>query len=89
MLYVLGKIKLPDKTAEHWIIREVRDRTGTARKRMEAWVDSVRVVSGKLNRSDSVEALVSQMLGPIARSRIAASQIVTALDSAGRALVGP
>lgn len=88
ILYVLGKIQLPEKTAESWIIHEVKDQNGVARKRMQAWVDSVMVTREKLDRSNSMESLVYQMLELRVRSRIEASQIVTSLDSAGRALVG-
>ena len=74
MLYVLGKIGLPERMVAPWQIAEVRDKTGQAYRQMMAWVDSVAGIRERLDREDAVKRLVCQMLEEVPKSRVRAER---------------
>ncbi|KAK2055568.1 kinase-like protein [Colletotrichum caudatum] len=80
MLYVLGKITLPERTTRGWLIRNVTNRHGEARERLLGWLDIVARARAKLDRTSMVENTVFQMLEPGSDSRIQATQIAAGLQ---------
>ncbi|KDN69570.1 putative serine/threonine protein kinase-20 [Colletotrichum sublineola] len=80
MLYVLGKITLPERTTRGWLIRNVTKRHGEARERLLDWLDIVACARAKLDRTGMVENTVFQMLEPGSDSRIQATQIAADLQ---------
>ncbi|KAK1514244.1 serine/threonine protein kinase-20 [Colletotrichum abscissum] len=80
MLYVLGKITLPEKTTRGWLIRNVTNRHGEARERLLGWLDHVASARVRLDRSDMVEKTVFRMLEPGINSRLHASQIAASVE---------
>ncbi|KAK1457661.1 serine/threonine protein kinase-20 [Colletotrichum tamarilloi] len=80
MLYVLGKITLPEKTTRGWLIRNVTNRHGEARERLLGWLDNVASARVRLNRSDMVEKTVFRMLEPGIDSRLHASEIAASVE---------
>lgn len=81
MLYVLGKITLPERTTKGWVIRNVTTQDGEARECLLIWLDIVARARTELDRADMVEDLVFQMLEPGSNSRIQAAQIAAAFES--------
>ncbi|KAL4408448.1 serine/threonine protein kinase-20 [Colletotrichum abscissum] len=80
MLYVLGKITLPEKTTRGWLIRNVTNRHGEARERLLGWLDNVARARAKLDRTDMLESTIFRMLEPGIDSRIHATQIAASLE---------
>ncbi|KAL2113145.1 hypothetical protein VUR80DRAFT_5224 [Thermomyces stellatus] len=62
MLYVVGKISLPEETTRSWIIKDVEDMSREAYRRITEWLDIVDGGRQKLNRADQVGDLVYRML---------------------------
>ncbi|KAH0496713.1 hypothetical protein TgHK011_004062 [Trichoderma gracile] len=78
MLYLLGKMSLPDDEEAH----DIRKENGTARdedKTLRSRVEGVAKCKAKLNKEDAVESLVFQMLDEDAESRIPAADVESAL----------
>lgn len=86
MLYVLGKIGLPEKNRS-WLIRDARKQGGEAHKRMTDWLKVVARARETLNCADLVEGLVYQMLEPKSKMRVEAAQIFAAFEKASRAVM--
>lgn len=61
MLFVLGKIRLPEKYGNGWRIVEVL-KLGEAAGKMGNWIDIINGVRKKLDQTNQVESLVFQML---------------------------
>ncbi|KAK4238423.1 kinase-like domain-containing protein [Achaetomium macrosporum] len=80
MLYVLGKMGLPERAVGSWRIRDVADERSHAYRRMMTWVDSVTLVRGRLNRADRIEGLVHRMLEWTPESRVRARQASAILE---------
>lgn len=81
LLYVLGKIRLPEKTVQPWRIYEVADRTKEARRKMEDWLHSVAVEGQGLDCTDQVQGLVYEMLEKEPTSRLRPEQVSDELSS--------
>ncbi|GJC90289.1 serine/threonine-protein kinase PLK4 [Colletotrichum liriopes] len=75
MLYVLKKIKLPEKTEKAWVIRNVLDRRGKDQKQMIEFLDRIRDIKEKLRRDVTVERIVYEMLDWDVSNRVTAEQI--------------
>ncbi|KAL7814200.1 kinase-like domain-containing protein [Trichoderma aethiopicum] len=78
MLYLLGKMSLPDDEEAH----DARTENGTARdeeKTFRSRAKHVAECKAKLNKDNAVESLVFQMLDEIAESRIQAADVESAL----------
>ncbi|KAI8278874.1 hypothetical protein K4K60_005891 [Colletotrichum sp. SAR11_57] len=82
MLYVCGRMKLPERAARGWLIRDVTVENSDARLRMMKWLDVIQQAKEKLEPSDVVEGLVDKMLEPEVKSRIDAARLVAALADA-------
>ncbi|KAK3897293.1 kinase-like domain-containing protein [Staphylotrichum tortipilum] len=84
LLYVLGKIGLPEKTVGVWLMHEVADRRKKeAREKMFNWLDSVAVKRQELDcNMDRAQGLVYRMLENEPESRIRAEQVSAALNNA-------
>ena len=80
MLYVLGRIGLPEKTVEHWRIHDVADRRGEARRAMTTWIRSVAGASQLLDGEDRVQRLVRRMLERGVDTRVRAEQVLVVLE---------
>ncbi len=97
MLYIMGKIALPDKRENEWVIKDVArsredprnmeeellDKAMEALHMMNAWTTGTGVARQKLTREDPVEGIVFRMLEPAPEGRVMAGQIVDVLDGAG------
>ncbi|KAL7929008.1 kinase-like domain-containing protein [Trichoderma chlorosporum] len=80
MLYVLGKIKCPEKSGyKSWDIRGVLNLESDDFKRMTKWLQFIAKEKAKLNKQSKIESLVYQMLSKEPASRIKASDITLAL----------
>ncbi|KAK1975277.1 kinase-like domain-containing protein [Colletotrichum cereale] len=82
MLYVLGKITLPERTTKGWVICNETTRDREARERLMIWLDIVARARAKLDCADRVEDHVFQMLEPGSNSRIPAAKIAAAFEDA-------
>jgi serine/threonine protein kinase len=80
LLYVLGKIGLPEKTIEPWLLYEVANKKKEATGKMEAWLRSVDVKRQGLDCADRIQGLVHQMLEKKPGSRVRAEQVSAAFD---------
>ncbi|KAH0430369.1 hypothetical protein CcaCcLH18_07881 [Colletotrichum camelliae] len=85
MLYVLGKITLPERTSRGWLIRDVVTRDGEAREYLMIWLDIVARAREKLGRADMVEDHVFHMLEPGSNARIKAAKIAAAFEDVAKA----
>ncbi|GKT61152.1 serine/threonine protein kinase [Colletotrichum tofieldiae] len=85
MLYVLGKITLPERTTRGWLIRDVMTRDEEAREYLMIWLDIVARAREKLGRADRVEDHVFHMLEPGSNSRIKAAKIAAAFEDVAKA----
>lgn len=81
MLYVLGRIHLPERTVQGWRISEARDNKSQAFRQMLAWLESVTRVRAELDRADRFEGLVHRMLEWAPESRVQAGQASALLES--------
>ena len=81
MLYVLGKIQLPERS-RGWLIRDVLKQEEEARQIMLAWLSIVTSTRETLNRADLVEGLVYWMLEYNSMKRLRAGQIYDAFEGA-------
>ncbi|KAL2671307.1 hypothetical protein Neosp_013887 [[Neocosmospora] mangrovei] len=87
LLYVLRKTPLPDVTQRGWIINKaLRDSSETLH--MEAWLSKVQAMRAKLDETNHVESLVSDMLGVLPRDRKSAREIVEAMTQRLREVAG-
>jgi serine/threonine protein kinase len=84
LLYVLGKIGLPERTVEPWQIHEVADKHKEASGKMQAWLDSVAVKRQGLDCGDRVEGLTHQMLEERPELRVRAAQVSAAFEKESR-----
>ncbi|KAL2173947.1 kinase-like domain-containing protein [Thermothelomyces heterothallicus CBS 202.75] len=75
LLYVLGKIGLPEKTVEPWRIYDVADKQKEASGKMKAWLQFVAVKRQGLDCKDRVQGLVYRMLEGEPESRVRAKQV--------------
>lgn len=82
MLYVLGKMDLPEKTTSQWAIKDVAKEGGDSNKQMKSWLKRVENSRKKLDRKGLVEGLIYQMLEEISQKRVQAAQILTSFESA-------
>ncbi|KAK1711261.1 kinase-like domain-containing protein [Colletotrichum acutatum] len=74
MLYVVGKISLPEKTRKSWLIRDLKSRDNVALRYMMDWLGFVSRAREGLSRNDEIEGLVYRMLEPKSKLRIQAGQ---------------
>ncbi|KAK1703143.1 kinase-like domain-containing protein [Colletotrichum lupini] len=74
MLYVVGKISLPEKTRKSWLIRDLKSRDNVALRHMMDWLGFVSRAREGLSRNDEIEGLVYRMLEPKSKLRIQAGQ---------------
>lgn len=82
MLYVLGKIDLPEKTTTQWAIKDVANEGGESNRQMKSWLKRVEKSREKLDRRGFVEGLVHRMLEEMSQKRVQAAQILTSFESA-------
>ncbi|KAK7434039.1 serine/threonine protein kinase-20 [Colletotrichum acutatum] len=87
MLFVLGRLPLPEKMTKGWLIRAVVEQSSDARGQMIAWLKIVDETRKTLDRDDLIEGLVSRMLQPERSLRIRSQQIVDALQVPPRGLL--
>lgn len=62
MMYVLAKIRLPERSGPAWLIRDAIKQEGQAQRRMIDWINVVQDEKEKLDLNDSHEARISQLL---------------------------
>ncbi|KAM4060795.1 kinase [Hirsutella rhossiliensis] len=77
LLYLLGKIPLPDATQRGWIIAKVFG-YDSHRQLMKAWLEKVRRVGDQLSQV-GIESVVEEMLHADPQQRIPAREIVQKL----------
>ncbi|KAI3531311.1 serine/threonine protein kinase-20 [Colletotrichum abscissum] len=87
MLFVLGRLPLPEKMTKGWLIRAVVEQSSDARGQMIAWLKIVDETRKTLDRDDLIEGLVSRMLQPERSLRIRSQQIVDAFQVPPRGLL--
>ncbi|KAL7946059.1 putative serine/threonine protein kinase [Trichoderma barbatum] len=81
MLYVLGKIELPDTSGRGWQMQDVFIEKGVSNTRMEEWLGYIARRRANLNQEDEIERIVFDMLEPNPEFRIKADSITAALDA--------
>lgn len=79
MLYVLGKIKCPEKSYGDWSIHKAMNLGSVDHTRMMNWLDFIGKQRAKLDKQSKIESLVFQMLTGEPESRIKAKDIESAL----------
>lgn len=62
MMYVLGKIRLPERSRLSWLIRDAIKQEGQAQSRMIDWINVVQDEKEKLDLKDNHEAQIAQLL---------------------------
>ncbi|KAL2258532.1 hypothetical protein VTK26DRAFT_8129 [Humicola hyalothermophila] len=80
LLYVIGKINVPEKTAEPWRIYDVAEEHEEAIRKMRAWLHFVAVQRQGLDCADRLQGLVHRMLEVEPVSRVRAEQVSAALE---------
>ncbi|KAL8290980.1 hypothetical protein RB601_003666 [Gaeumannomyces tritici] len=80
MLYVLGKIQLPERSVKEWRLARIRDHASRAYMQKMEWVRSVVKARDTLDTRDVVERVVHATLEHKPQARINAAQMVAMLQ---------
>ncbi|KAK3319577.1 kinase-like domain-containing protein [Cercophora scortea] len=82
MLYVLGKITLPEKTVKPWRISHAQDKKGQPHQQMMGWVRLVLRAGRGLGSTDQVEGVVQKIVVEKRELRVRAGEALAMLGSA-------
>ncbi|UKZ79676.1 hypothetical protein TrVFT333_007436 [Trichoderma virens FT-333] len=80
MLYILGKIDLPERGKDGWSLENLTEEDDPSRKKMKAWLEFIALKKSQLNQENTLESIVFRMLDWNGESRITAESILTELD---------
>ncbi|KAM3515719.1 hypothetical protein MY11210_000697 [Beauveria gryllotalpidicola] len=79
MLYVLGRIGMPEDYCSPWDFLNMQDPNSEDRIAMESWADEVCEAVDELDREDPVQCVVAWMMEQEPHERLAAVEIIPAL----------
>ncbi|UKZ53881.1 hypothetical protein TrVGV298_007683 [Trichoderma virens] len=80
MLYILGKIGLPERIMDGWSIHSLSTPGDPSRKKMEEWLEFVALKKSQLDQENVLESIVFKMLDWNGESRITAEGILAEFD---------
>lgn len=81
MLFVAGKLPLPEKCVSHpaWHILEALSEKSQAQQAMQHWLRVVRIATNKLDVKDKVERAIETMVQVDFNTRVQADKLVASL----------